>query len=186
MYSYMDENFIMNGCIDSDIYLYNLSRLKGGENIEYIEEFNSFLAALDDYVITNPQKINEVNNLLDKIIKEPEKYLNLGVASQYIETQPNILRRKKIQYQYMSEGKKYEANLQSLVAQEIYLSAAYDVALEMNMDDVIENIEHDKNLIELRKNIEYAEYRSVGNEAWKSKLEELQNEYNNAVSSKQK
>lgn len=188
MYSYSDENFVMNSYYDYDKYLYNINQLNNGSfgGIVELSDLTNFLAALDDYVIQNPQQINMVMSFLDEVVKNPQKHLTSDVANQHIEAAPRILMRKKIQYGFMRDGKEYEANTASLVAQEIFLTASHDVALEMGLDDVVENIEHDMTLIDMRKKIEFAKYKSSTDAQWQQKLETLQSEYEEATVSKKR
>lgn len=187
MYSYDDENFIMNSVVEYDKYIEYVNQLNKGVFEDYIEleNFPTFLAALDSYVHDFPEKINNVIDYLGEVINTPQKYLvSNGIAEQHIEAAPRILWKKKLQYKFMVDGKEYEANSASLDAQRIYLEASHDVGLEMELFDVVENVEHDISLIELRKKIEFAKHKCSTDMGWQQKLELLENDYEELINSK--
>ncbi len=186
MYSYSDENFIMNSILDNDKCMY-YSSLFNNETFDGVIELgdlNEFLAALDEYVMQNPHQIDSVVKYLREVVKNPQAYFTSGLAEQHIEAAPRILYQKIIQYDAMKEGKEYEANCASLEARKISLESSHDVGLEMGLDDVLDNIEHDIHLIDLRKKIEVAKHKVSTDPQWQQRLNLLQNEYDEAIKSK--
>lgn len=191
MYSYSDENFIFNS-MNNDKWMDYYNLFNNGEFDCYVDVYHitEFLAALDEYVAKNPNQIDLVVDYLMEIVRHPQKYIDfygseMG-ANQHIEAAPRILNKKAIQYRCMKDGKEYEANIASLDAQDIHLAACWDVCLEMELNDVIANIEHDRNLIDLRKKIEVAKHMvcQSGDNQWQQRLDSLQNDYNEVTKSK--
>jgi len=179
MYSYFDENFIMNSEVDTDLVMYYYNEFMLGNFSGVINEsFNivNFMAALDEYIMSNPQQIDVIIKILGDMVRNFQNYNFVG-GLQHMEVAPRILNQKKLQYEHMKNGKTYESHHASLEAQKIHLYASYDVALEMELDDVSNNIEHDMKLIDLRQKIEFLRNKVLSEPKYQQSLESLQKEY---------
>ena len=172
MYSFDAENLWINSRVDNKIkeslYL-EIAENKKVHTIINTEELISFLAALDKYVVENPNNLETVINILDEELNAvKELMLPYEPLKTVCELAQDAYYLKKLQYINTKAGNEYDANIASLNTIEVLLG----YALDTDYCHVCE-IEHNMKVISILKEIERETVKEKNDPLYQSKIGEL-------------